>query len=474
MKTNDIRTIMVAKIIANRENPRSEIGDITELKASIKAHGLINPITVRPIEKGFEVVAGSRRLTALKELGIEKVDCNVIDESDEAKIFEIASAENIVRKDMSASDECKAVRKMLSDGKDPHTIAAEFGHNVRWVFGRAKMADLGDEILAMLDAGDITLGHAEVLTMCKNEDEMRNFSTNCKYYSPEEIKKRILAQKKNLADAPFDSKKECKNCKKQTICQKDIFGDVSENYCQDGECYQQHMEKYLERKRKECEDNGLVDYAKDHEYTSGFEGNWDKNYIDASPDADLNDSQKDDIEKLKAAGKKPYYLITKDKCIIKWDRGELPEEEISEEEKAEKAERQQEQEINKFLNEKVLDAVREKTMQIVNKFDDETVAFLLNAISGDEFEITNINEETGDEEKVYDPYLAHIGESEEKTEGDEVTKVSQKETLVDWIVSERNIASYWFNDVDERVKKYLGLKSREEYEKEFNETNKEN
>lgn len=147
MKTQlDMRTIAVAKIIPNQNNPRSEIGDVSDLEASIKAHGLISPLTVRWNCTHFEVVAGSRRLKALQNLGIENVACNVIN-GPEDKLFEIATAENVSRKNMSAGDECRAVLQMVKNGTDIRSIATNFGHSVRWALGRQKMAELGDDIM---------------------------------------------------------------------------------------------------------------------------------------------------------------------------------------------------------------------------------------------------------------------------------------------------------------------------------------
>ena len=216
MKTTETNKLIDIKLIdENPQNPRTEIGDVSDLEASIKAHGLIQPITVRPVGKRYQVVAGSRRFTALKNLNFTKISCNVR-EIDDKEAFEIATTENITRKDMDPADECMAVAKMLDDGNDIHTVASHFGRHPRWVIGRVKMARLGGEALEKLKDGTITLGHAEALTMADDKD-IERFLGMAEYRSPEELKNIILNERKNLANAKFDTYKICKNCPKQSV-----------------------------------------------------------------------------------------------------------------------------------------------------------------------------------------------------------------------------------------------------------------
>ena len=96
--------INVASIDENDENPRSSIENIDDLKASIKAHGLLQPIVVRDglPNHHWKVIAGSRRFRACKELGMGAVPCYVIHVDDE-KAFELATAENVVRENIAVA-----------------------------------------------------------------------------------------------------------------------------------------------------------------------------------------------------------------------------------------------------------------------------------------------------------------------------------------------------------------------------------
>lgn len=243
-----ITNIETARIVPNPNNPRSSIEDVSDLKASIFKNGLMQPITVRYTGKkdadgmptGYEVIAGSRRFTACKELGLEKIPC-IIRNVDDATAFELATTENIVRENMNAVDEALAVKKLCDEGKTRLEVAAIFGKTGRWVEGRKRIAGLGDKALGMLKDGKITLAHAEVLAMC-DENRLERWLDTAKWKKPEELKRDILnTDRALLSKCPFNWKKLCKDCPKRSDCQKDLFGDVEDVYCLDGECYEKRI-----------------------------------------------------------------------------------------------------------------------------------------------------------------------------------------------------------------------------------------
>lgn len=452
MKTQlDMRTIAVAKIIPNQNNPRSEIGDVSDLEASIKAHGLISPLTVRWNGTRFEVVAGSRRLKALQNLGIDKVACNVID-GPEDKLFEIATAENVSRKNMSAGDECRAVLQMVKNGTDIRSIATNFGHSVRWALGRQKMAELGDEILKMLDEGTITLAHAEVLTMCDNDEDIMRFAENAAVESPEELKDMIMAEKSNLSKAPFNVAKICKNCEKQTITQQDIFGDVTDSYCRDGKCYQKHVQELIEAKKKECEDLGMI-------FVIGTKHAWSFNYCQKSEWINVNDeySEKDEetIKQLKAAGKHPYYNID-DKAVVTaaWCKAEAKNSNDDDDTEAEDEKRhtdwERERHIREVICQKELAIVRSKVNEILFGISEESAALLVAALTRNTFNYIE-SDADGEEEEVEDSPLNHI---------DERYTDYQHEEGITWgtlLMEEVADGLMEYNGVSEEHREYFGI-----------------
>lgn len=307
---DNISTIETSRIVANPNNPRTRIDDVSDLVASIKENGLMQPIIVRWTKKkdehglptGYEVIAGSRRLTACQQLGIKKVNCIVISCDDE-KAFELATTENLVRENMTPADEARAVAKLFKEGKGRIEVGAIFGKSGRWAEGRRRIANLGEKALKMLDEKKISLGHAEVLCMC-DEDRVERWLDSARWQSPEELKRRILSSdRKLLKVANFDAKKTCAKCEKRSDCQRDLFGDITDVYCLDEECFKKQIEKECSRIIKEFQKAGYEAIPEDEVYRARNEYG---PYIDATTD-DEDDLKK--IEKLRENGAKAMYWI---------------------------------------------------------------------------------------------------------------------------------------------------------------------
>lgn len=99
------RRISLSLIEANPEQPRSMLGDLSDLKASIEAKGVLEPILVRPRDEGrFAIISGERRFRAAMEAGLTDIPCIVLDVND-AEVVEIALIENLQRKDLSPLEE---------------------------------------------------------------------------------------------------------------------------------------------------------------------------------------------------------------------------------------------------------------------------------------------------------------------------------------------------------------------------------
>jgi ParB family chromosome partitioning protein len=149
-----IETISLTKLIPSATNMRKTGTNtgIDELAASIVAHGLLQNLQVRPGPNGkFEVVAGGRRLAALKRLAKAKtiakdaeIACHVLDEADAA---EISLAENIMRLPMHPADQYDAFKTLVDQGKGPEEIAARFGCNPAVIQQRLKLACVSPPLL---------------------------------------------------------------------------------------------------------------------------------------------------------------------------------------------------------------------------------------------------------------------------------------------------------------------------------------
>lgn len=301
-ESGNLKEIEVTKIRDNPNNPRTRIDSVEDLKASIKASGLLCPIAVRWKDGYYEVVAGSRRYRACREIGLKTISCNVLPQIGDDMAYELATAENIVRENMTAVDEANAVAKLFAQGKSRTEIGALFGKSARWAEGRRKIVELGDKAMKLLASGKINFGHAEVLTMCNPEDVEKWLST-ATWKSPEDLKKAIMNERPLLERAPFDVKKVCKNCEKRSDNQKDLFGDVHCCYCLDCECFTTKVKMEAERIRKNYIKDGFEEVPEDDRLSA--ERGWG-GYIDAESGSEID---KENIEHLMKKGVKPKFWV---------------------------------------------------------------------------------------------------------------------------------------------------------------------
>jgi ParB family chromosome partitioning protein len=109
-----ITELELSAIEPNPDQPRKEFDQerLEELAASIKEHGIVQPIVVRPKGKGYEIVAGERRWRAARLAGLEKVPA-LVREFSEAERMEIALVENLQREDLNPLEEAEAYRALM-------------------------------------------------------------------------------------------------------------------------------------------------------------------------------------------------------------------------------------------------------------------------------------------------------------------------------------------------------------------------
>lgn len=225
-----------------------------DLKASIKEHGVINPITVKDNGDGsYTLLAGFRRYSAADQLEMEKIPCHVY-KGDEKNIEEIPLTENVSRLDMSQVEECLAVAHLVSKKNTPKTIARKFGKSLRWVLVRMKIANAGEEALKKLEDGDLTLSAAMKLADLKDEDFKAEISSH--NFIDEDVANDILDNYHlDLDKAPFNSAK-CRNCEECSACQTDLFENEPKAYCLNPNCYQKKCKEAAKAKVKELLDEG--------------------------------------------------------------------------------------------------------------------------------------------------------------------------------------------------------------------------
>lgn len=157
-QSNEIKLINPSLIDPHPDNPRKNIGDVTDLAASIKANGLLSPLSVVPNGSRFRVIAGHRRLMACKQAGTGAVPCFVLD-LDPLQQLEAMITENCQREQLTVLEEADAIQGMLDLGATTASVAHRLGRSGDYVRDRAKAASIDNEVRATRDDfGQISIG----------------------------------------------------------------------------------------------------------------------------------------------------------------------------------------------------------------------------------------------------------------------------------------------------------------------------
>jgi ParB family chromosome partitioning protein len=145
--------------------------DISELVASIKEHGLLEPIIVRPVGRRFEVVAGNRRLRACKLLRYRRVKC-IIAGLDDSEAYEVALAENVQRRTLDPLEEAMAFKKYCDKfGWGSQTkLAKKLGKSQEYISHRMKLLELPEVVKEELRRGGLNPTAAQEMGWLKSED----------------------------------------------------------------------------------------------------------------------------------------------------------------------------------------------------------------------------------------------------------------------------------------------------------------
>src|SRR5215213_3712446 len=155
----------------NQFQPRSTMdeGKIEELARSIRANGIIQPIVVRKVEDGYEIVAGERRWRASQRAGLLKVPVVIRDLADD-RLLPVALIENIQREDLNPIEEAQAYRQLADDHHlTQEQIADSVGKDRSSVANYLRLLRLPTEVRNNLSAGALSMGHARALLALTDE-----------------------------------------------------------------------------------------------------------------------------------------------------------------------------------------------------------------------------------------------------------------------------------------------------------------
>jgi ParB family chromosome partitioning protein len=183
-ETTAVQMIPVEAISPSPLNPRSDLGEIGELAASITSLGIIQPLTVRPTEGGrYLLVAGERRYAAALAAGLTEVPA-LVREMDEREALEIALVENCQRRDLNPTDEARAYRQLIDGhGYTQRSLAKQIGRSQSHIAKRLALLELPEEIRSEVDSGGITLPDAaELARLAKHPDRLEAARNQARSY----------------------------------------------------------------------------------------------------------------------------------------------------------------------------------------------------------------------------------------------------------------------------------------------------
>ena len=159
-------TLRISEIEPNRSQPRKEFDEaaLADLADSIREHGVIQPLLVRPLPSGgYQLVAGERRWRASRLAGLKEVPVRVI-EADDRRTAELALVENLQREDLNPIEEAKGYKTLIDEfGLTQEETAKSVGRSRPAVTNALRLLSLSPKVLEMVQKNQLSAGHARAL-----------------------------------------------------------------------------------------------------------------------------------------------------------------------------------------------------------------------------------------------------------------------------------------------------------------------
>jgi ParB family chromosome partitioning protein len=172
-------TAAIEDLHRGRMQPRTRVdaAALAELTASIREHGVLEPILVRKRPSGgFEIIAGERRWRAAQQAGLKEVPIFVHQLDDEAA-FEAALVENLQREDLNPMETARAFQRLVDDyGYTQETIATKVGKERSTVANAMRLLKLPKDVMELVETGELSEGHARALLSAQSAAGMKKLA----------------------------------------------------------------------------------------------------------------------------------------------------------------------------------------------------------------------------------------------------------------------------------------------------------
>ncbi len=179
LEHDDLRRVPVDLVRPNPNQPRRHFDEeaLRGLADSLRERGVLQPILVRPVAAGaYELIAGERRWRAAQLAGLEEVPALVRDRED-AEALEIALIENMAREDLSPVEEARACAALVEElGLTREDVGRRVGRSRVAVSNLIRLLDLPEDVLELLERGDLSEGHGRALLLAQDHEDRRRLA----------------------------------------------------------------------------------------------------------------------------------------------------------------------------------------------------------------------------------------------------------------------------------------------------------
>ena len=259
--------LAVDTIHESTTNPRQtfEEGKLHELAESIRQHGLIQPLTVRPNANGFEIVAGARRFRAAQLAELFALPARIVEVTD-AQAMEWQLVENSQRVDVHPYEEAQGFQRLLDlPGYDVAALVEKSGKSASHIYARLSLLQLIPAVAKAFTQERIMASHANLIARLPREHQQAAFD-QCWRKDWQDSEPHLLPAKHvaawiqanlylSLADAPFDREDPnlnpaagaCTTCPRRSGYNRTLFCDVQGDQCLDAPCFHAKVEAHINR-----------------------------------------------------------------------------------------------------------------------------------------------------------------------------------------------------------------------------------
>lgn len=205
-REESLMRIPVGRIRPNPRQPRVSLDEesLKQLAESISSHGVLQPVLVRPLPGGdYELIAGERRWRAAQLAELDAIPA-VLRVSGDAEQLEIALIENMAREDLNPVDAARACAALVEElGLTKEEVGRRLGRSRVAISNLVRLLDLPDEVLAMLEAGELTEGHGRALLQAPGPKAQRDLAREARQQrlSVREIERRARMATSGPQDA---------------------------------------------------------------------------------------------------------------------------------------------------------------------------------------------------------------------------------------------------------------------------------